>query len=519
MAKFTGINQDETITPGFVSISVIVSPLGAVPSAVADQLYGFGGNDILDGGDGNDTLDGGTGADTMTGGLGSDTYFVDNAGDVITPEAANGGTADTVVSTRTYTLAANLEILNLTGTIAINGTGNASDNTIVGNSNKNVLTGGAGNDILNGNGGDDTLKGGAGNDRLDGGSGSDTMDGGLGDDMYIVDNLNDVATEAPTGSGTDTVQSLVTYTLSANIENLTLLGPKPSDGTGNARINVINGNSGANTLSGMDGNDTLKGFGANDTLLGGNGNDILDGGLGVDTMDGGLGDDTHIVDNTSDVAEETATGGGVDLVQSSVAYTLSAELENLTLTGAALYGTGNAKNNVIEGNDKDNAMGGLEGNDTLRGNGGKDQLGGGPGDDTLEGGTGDDELSGGDGNDILKGGTGTDTLNGGPGNDTYIIEFNGGGGPDAIIEAPEGGVDAVESATFPGDLPANVENVTLLGTLDLSVDGNSGDNIITGNSGDNNLFTGPGGADTLIGLAGDDTLRGDGQSSEGWLGR
>jgi Ca2+-binding RTX toxin-like protein len=79
-------------------------------------------------------------------------------------------------------------------------------------------------------------------------------------------------------------------------------------------------------------------------------------------------------------------------VISSTSYSLGAELENLTLVGAALNGTGTAVANVITGNAANNLLAGLGGNDTLSG---------GLGDDTLNGGIGNDLLSGGAGLDLF----------------------------------------------------------------------------------------------------------------------
>jgi hypothetical protein len=119
-------------------------------------------------------------------------------------------------------------------------------------------------------------------------------------------------------------------------------------------------------LNGGSGNDTLDGGGGDDTLDGGDGNDTLNGGAGADSMSGGLGDDVYIVDNAGDIAAEVA--GGTDTVQSLVTHALSVNLENLTLTGAAtIDGTGNAKDNVINGNGGNNVLSGLGGNDTLDG--------------------------------------------------------------------------------------------------------------------------------------------------------
>ena len=127
-----------------------------------DKMYGYGGNDTLIGGAGNDTLDGGSGADVMYGNAGNDVYVVDNTGDYVS-ENANEGT-DAVLSSITYTLGSHVEQLTLTGSAAINGTGNSLDNLLTGNAAVNILNGGAGKDILDGRAGNDALNGGTGSD-------------------------------------------------------------------------------------------------------------------------------------------------------------------------------------------------------------------------------------------------------------------------------------------------------------------------------------------------------------------
>jgi Ca2+-binding RTX toxin-like protein len=290
-----------------------------------DTLLGLAGNDLLVGNGGDDVLDGGAGVDTMVGGLGNDTYVVDNVGDVVTENAAEG--VDTVQSSVSYTLAANVENLTLTGTGWTSAVGNLADN---------LLTGNAGNNIL------------------DGGLGADTMFGGGGNDIYVVDNAGDVVVET-SAYGIDTVNSSVTFTLGDFVENLTLTGTAAISGGGNGLNNSLVGNTASNTLDGGAGDDTL------------------DGGLGADMLIGGDGSDTYIVDNVGDVVIETASPG-YDTVMSSVTYTLSENVENLTLTGgAAINGTGNSLNNIITGNAGDNV---------IDGRGGGDQLNGGLGSDT-----------------------------------------------------------------------------------------------------------------------------------------
>ena len=513
-------------------------------NALANIITGNSAANILIGNAGSDMLNGGAGADSLIGGIGNDSYVIDNVGDKITD---SDGTLDTVQSSVTLVLTAGLENLTLTGSGAINGTGNAVDNVITGNLAANKLDGKEGDDSLIGAAGNDTLTGGEGNDTLDGGSGSDSMVGGAGNDTYKVSVGTDLVSETLTGpaGGTDTVQSEVSYTLGANLENLVLIGAALT-GAGNALNNQLTGNGLNNTLN---------------------------GGVGADTMLGGAGNDIYVVDDGGDQVDELNNGGaGTDTVQSSITFslvnsaTLLGVIENLTLTGAALInGTGNDLANIITGNSAVNTLAGGAGNDTLNGSLGADSLVGGLGDDTyvvdnaldkinetggdgtdtvkssvsfnlgtaavgdvenltLTGaatinGTGNDLaniitgnaavniLNGGAGDDTLNGGAGADSLVGGTGSDTYFVD----NALDRINEVGGDGSDTVQSsvsfnlgaATVVGD----VENLTLTGMGAINGTGNVLANLIVGNSAANTL-TGNAGNDTLNGGLGNDTLTG-----------
>ena len=319
----------------------------------ATSGLGNGLDNILTGNDAANRLDGRFGADVMRGGLGNDTYVVDQAGDRVSELAGQG--TDKVESAISYTLAAALENLTLTGYRSIDATGNQLDNVLIGNFGVN---------------------------RLDGRGGADRMSGGLNDDIYVVDNVGDVVIEADgPGDGTDTIESAISYVLGANLENLTLTGAKPINGTGNGLENILTGNSAAN---------------------------ILDGGGGYDVMRGGLGNDTYFVDAIGDRVIEDSAGGGIDQVISSATFELGGNIENLTLTGTASNGTGNALANRIVGNEGANDLFGADGDDTLIGAGGNDQLYGQAGNNRLDGGAGDDVVRAGDGNDTMTGGSGVD---------------------------------------------------------------------------------------------------------------
>jgi len=157
-------------------------------TADPDQITGLAGNDSLKGLGGNDLLDGGAGNDTRYAGPGNDTYIGDSVGDKVIELAGEG--IDTVQASVSFTLGNFIENLLLTGTAAINGTGNGLDNTLTGNSANNVLSGGAGNDVLNG---------GAGNDVLIGGTGMDTMTGGTGNDRFVFAD-GDFSSKTATGA-------------------------------------------------------------------------------------------------------------------------------------------------------------------------------------------------------------------------------------------------------------------------------------------------------------------------------
>ncbi len=256
-----------------------------------DGAQGGEGNDLLDGGDGadsllgedgNDTLRGGAGMDSMVGGAGDDIFFIDAFGTnelIIHPDPAaptdylntdpgdwtvedvDGG-IDTVVSSVSARLLANLEILRLTGDGDLWGTGNELANIIRGTEGANSLSGLGGDDSLLGRGGDDTLVGGGGRDTLAGGAGNDSLDGTGGRQVLLIG-----------GDGDDVLRAA------------------------SAAMGVI-GETAGDELRGGEGNDLLEGSATGnlealvDSLSGGQGDDTLIGGAGADSMSGGHGGDT-----------------------------------------------------------------------------------------------------------------------------------------------------------------------------------------------------------------------------------
>jgi Ca2+-binding RTX toxin-like protein len=233
--------------------------------------------------------------------------------------------------------------------------------------------------------------------------------------------------------------------------------------TGTGGDDVLFGSAYADTISLGAGDDIAKTDDGDDEIDGGAGSDIIDGQGGADSMSGGSGDDVYWVNDLGDVVIEELDAGR-DRVYSSISLTLSDNVDYLTLFGTAdLNGTGNALDNSLSGN---------VGNNILRGFGG---------------------------NDILYGSGGSDRLIGGDGNDIYIAD-----GDDQVVELAGGGNDTVNtSVTFSLANKPDLENVTLLGNIDINAIGNGFDNTLIGNSG-SNILKGGEGADRMEGGFGAD---------------
>jgi Ca2+-binding RTX toxin-like protein len=342
------------------------------------KLTGNTGINTIYGGGGNDTLTGHADAlghaitdgkiDVLEGGDGDDTYIL---AEDDTVDETNGSGTDTIKLTgtafagKTYTLAEKgVEHLNASGASGNIGlTGNSLSNHIIGNSGSNVMSGGIG--------------------------GSDTLEGGAGADIYTVSS-DDHVIELASDNDYDIAQVLESWTLGGGqaVEEIVSLS--------HAGISIA-GNDLANKITGGDGADILMGDGGDDILIGSDG-----GGDGsADLLKGGSGNDTYVIDEFTDIVDETSLGSdGSDTIK---------------LRGGAFDGqtfsladNGNTVLGQIEILDASEAIGsGVEliGNDLLN------TLIGSGGDDTFRGGVAPDGLA-----DVFRGGAGDDTY--------YIRDLN-----------------------------------------------------------------------------------------------
>ncbi|WP_373991480.1 beta strand repeat-containing protein [Duganella sp. BuS-21] len=479
--------ENGKVTAAALAVNLIGNDLG-------NTLTGNAAANTLTGNAGNDSLIGGAGNDTMIGGDGDDQYLVSDAGDVVT-EVADGGLDTVVTGLASYTLAAQVEILEFTGGVAFTGTGNDLGNLIGGGALGDKLSGMGGGDALSGGAGADTLDGGAGNDALFGGIGNDSLLGGADDDLLNAGTGVDLADG---GAGDHDVLELL-----GDYDSYTITRPNATD------LVFVNASTGENitarNIEAFDFNGELRTYAETilnkvsnfgDMLIGTPGGDAeIDGKGGADTMAGLDGDDTYIVDLAGDVVIEHPDEG-TDTVKvdfkTAGSYTLGEEVENGIVVSAGTLAvgiTGNTLDNLLTGNAGANKLTGLEGNDTL------------------------------------NGGTGSDTLIGGDGDDVYVVDV----ATDVVTEAVEGGFDTVETALASYTLAANVEMLYFNGTAGFNGSGNALDNEIYGGSkGDtlnggagNDTIDGGGGTDSLLGGEGDDVLyagTGVGDVADGGVG-
>ena len=431
----------------------------------------------------------------MDGGKGDDTYVVDDADDAVI-ETSDAGT-DTVRASVSYGLSDNVEALVLTGS-AVAATGNALDNVVIGNGLNNFI---------------------------DGGAGADDMAGGEGDDTYVVDNVADVISEAA-GEGSDTVLAAVSYSLSENVEDLSLTGADNIDAIGNALDNVLTGNAGNNVLTGGAGDDTyLYSVGGGlDTIVDASGCETLRFGPGLTLGNVAL---RIVVNNGLKVAQiRVLDASGNEMADQGLDFVMSADAQNrmdspierfvfddgrtcdwseLLIQSTSLFGTRNA--DLLIGGRNDDLIWGDRGDDALYGGSGRDTLIGGNGADILFGQGGEDRLYGGNDADELYGGAGADEISGDNGND-YVLDLEGdnaiaGGNNNDVLQAGAG-VDRLD-----GGNDADM------------LDAGAGADLMTGGNGDDWIAAGRGN-DVIDSGTGRDLLafnRGDGSDTLATSGR
>jgi len=329
----------------------------------------YHGNDILDGGDGNDTLVGGGKDDTLLGGNGADLL----QGDSVATQLGGAFHGNDILvggdgNDRLFGQGRDDILIGGAGDDYLSGDGSLFEVAAEFHGN-DILVGGDGNDTLVGGGGDDILSGDAGDDFILSGIGNDLMNGGIGNDTYYV----------AQGSGIKHIEDVAGWNtlvleggFNLNSVHLSLGSLVISNASGSSEIHLHS--NGQDTLSianwfnslsdtahqldtasfsngaefdlstlevgsaddddivGSDANDLLSGGAGNDTLTGLAGDDLLNGGSGIDTLIGGTGNDTYVVDNAGDTVTELA-GEGVDTVEARVSYSLSDNVENITLVG------------------------------------------------------------------------------------------------------------------------------------------------------------------------------------------
>ena len=271
------------------------SRLHGTGNALANDLHGDFGDNVLDGGDGNDTIEGGYGispgnADTMWGGAGNDAI---SSGTGHHSDEIHGGLGNDTINGTGWTYGDDGDDLLTGGLGQYGGLGN---DTIQGG---RFIEGNEGDDLIDTQQGL-TVSGGDGNDTIKGGGGEHSayeVDAGSGNDL--IDLSQTLGLKAQLGDGNDT----------ASVSCISKLELDGGRGRDNISVYVSGGEF---DIDGGAGADTIRANGPNGTIIGGEGNDTLtvvnagwvEGGAGNDTMSilngfggltGGAGNDTFLL--------------------------------------------------------------------------------------------------------------------------------------------------------------------------------------------------------------------------------
>lgn len=247
-------SQDETGTNGNDTLTA---------SSTGQKVFGFGGNDRLQGGFGSDTLDGGDGNDTL----------ID-------------------------------DIFNASPTIRDTLLGGAGDDRIQSTGGRDIIDGGAGDDTISAAGDGAQIDGGSGNDSITTLGDDVSVDGGDGIDFASVslsDATRDIAIDFQSGETT----AFENGTVFQNVEAFGITTGSGDDTLDMTEFDdVANGGDGNDVLIGRGGDDALNGGSGDDRLDGGDGDDALSGGAGTDVINGGAGNDAVTLSGG-----DTVTGG------------------------------------------------------------------------------------------------------------------------------------------------------------------------------------------------------------------
>ncbi|MDY6896647.1 MAG: hypothetical protein SWZ49_00995, partial [Cyanobacteriota bacterium] len=293
-----------------------------------DEIFGYGGDDWLDGGEGDDELYGGDGNDTAffigaTEGVYADLSDVSVDADDEEYATAKDGLPESSDGVQGLDKLYSIENLS----------GGSFDDTLIGDDNANTLEGLEGDDVLSGGGGDDTLDGGEGNNILDGGDDYDTVDySDTGSAITLT--IDDETISVDDGNGrVDTLTNIEEIIFAGSDEDTIVV-------SGDAYTDYVSFDSILSTLS--DNNislsSSIQSFYADSTeIVGTDDSEIIEAGASDNQIDAGNGDDTLIGGEGNDSFEG---GDGTDIIDySSSTSGIIANVEEFTISDDGLGGS------------------------------------------------------------------------------------------------------------------------------------------------------------------------------------